>query len=128
MSSVVLSLGSNCDSRYVETAISMLAGLLNDFNVSNIYPTPPAAGVGKPYDNAVATGEWAGTMESLNSLLKNYECSAGRDEAAREAGFVLIDIDIVVWDGAVVRPWDFSQSFFRIGYESVMQHSVPTAN
>ena len=47
------------------------------------------------------------------------EYDFGRDSEARERGDVPLDVDIVLFDAEIVRPRDFSQSFFRIGYESL---------
>jgi len=92
---------------------------MSECEASDIYETPEIHGRGEPYMNAVLSGRTGMELETLERLTKEYETGAGRDAAARNAGRVPIDIDIVIWDGTVVRPKDYSQSFFRICYKSV---------
>lgn len=116
---VVLSIGSNC--RYEEVGIAMLwlDSILSDCEMSHEYLTPALQGYGPQYTNAVVSGCTSMTYDELDRLLKQYEREHGRDEAARERGDVPVDIDIVVWDGEVVRPRDFRHDFFQIGWRTL---------
>lgn len=115
---VVLSLGSNHGDRYanIEEAITWCAGKLNGIKVSSIYETPEIHGIGDPYLNAVVIGESCLSFEELTAATKEFERTHGRDAEARHRGEVPIDIDIVIWDEAIIRPLDFSRQFFQIGY------------
>ncbi len=93
--------------------------------VSSIYEKPAVKNAGNPYTNAVMVIDAAIEYGTLNSLLKEYEQKEGRDEGCRRAGRVPVDIDIVVWDGEVIREWDFRQEFFRIGLEMVSELPCP---
>lgn len=115
---VVVCVGSNCDAANVARALDMLAGVLSDFRASTVYRTA-AVGGGKDYANAVACGSTDLSSEELDALFKRYELAQGRDKTARALGCVPVDIDIVISAGEVVRPWDFRQSFFRIGYSEL---------
>ncbi|MDE6006576.1 MAG: 2-amino-4-hydroxy-6-hydroxymethyldihydropteridine diphosphokinase [Muribaculaceae bacterium] len=119
VSKIVLSLGSNCDADYVAQALKWLKSLLSDFKASSLYETPPAKGVGRSYINAVITGSTQSAYEPFNRQLKEYEELAGRDQSCREAGLVPIDIDIVIWNDDIIRPWDYRQNFFKIGYAPI---------
>lgn len=112
---LVISLGSNISPQNVEKAVEWLSERLKNLSHSSIYMTPPVKHSGRPYSNAVVSAITIENIESLNTEFKQYEIANGRDNAARERGDVPIDIDIVVWDGEIVRPWDFRQNFFRIG-------------
>lgn len=118
---VVVSLGSNehprC--RRIEEAIATMRRVLSECEVSDIYETPEIHGFGDPYMNAVLAGRTRMNHAALEHFSKQYELGAGRDVMAREEGRVPIDIDIVIWDGTVVRPKDYAQSFFRIGYTAL---------
>ncbi len=118
---VVMSFGSNEHPRRrsIEEAIEAMRLVMSECEASDIYETPEIHGCGEPYMNAVLSGQTGMELETLERLTKEYEAGAGRDAVARSAGRVPIDIDIVIWDGTVVRPKDYSQSFFRIGYKSV---------
>lgn len=114
---VILSIGSNVTPRRcrVAEALDLMRGMLSDCMVSDIYETPEIHGTGRPYMNAVIYGKTDMDHTDLKEETKRVEVCAGRDNEARARGDVPVDIDIVVWNGDVVRPNDFRQSFFRIG-------------
>lgn len=117
--SVVLSIGSNCGYDNVETGLVWLSETLSDFRASSLYETPAVNGGMRRYINAVVFGSTSETLSNLNLLLKEYERSAGRDEDCRRVGEVPVDIDIVIFNGEVVREWDFRQNYFKIGYSEL---------
>ncbi len=115
---ITLSLGSNFGDRtaFVTAALHWLQQVISVSKSSSIYETPELHGKGAPYMNAVVTGETDKTFIQLNNEIKNYEYSCGRNAETRNLGIVPIDIDIVIWNDDILRPADFSHSFFRIGY------------
>lgn len=121
--SVVLSLGSNVADRdnLVADAISWLEEVMTLARRSTIYSTEECHGKGCIYSNSVVCGEIKHTVEEFDNILKTYEQSCGRNEEARRRGDVPIDIDIVIADGTVVRPKDFSRQFFRIGFDMLQK-------
>ncbi|MDE7441374.1 MAG: 2-amino-4-hydroxy-6-hydroxymethyldihydropteridine diphosphokinase [Muribaculaceae bacterium] len=121
MSEVFLSFGSNYGDKKgnVEAALRWIGSLLDDMQSSDVYETPEVHGYGASYFNAVACGKIGLELEEFNRRLKVYERDCGRTEEARIRKEVPIDIDIVIWDGEIIRPVDFSREFFRIGYEDI---------
>ena len=117
----VFSVGSNCGDRFdhVEKGLKWLSDLLSDFRCSHIYATPDCHGSCREYMNAVVSGSTSLTPDELENLCKEYEISSGRDEAARKAGNVPVDIDLVVYDNRILRKKDFSREFFTIGYSCI---------
>ena len=122
MISVVLGIGSNCGDRKanVEEAIAWLKTMLTQTSCSDIYETPCAGKEGTPYMNAVMKGIYQGIGYELEDLLKEKERQMGRNTQCRQKGEVPIDIDIVVCDNAVWKPWDFRQKFFSIGFSQIV--------
>lgn len=116
---IVLSVGSNRSSEDVVKAIDWIRTVLSRCEVSSIYQTPPIQGYGKPYKNAVVKGASNLEEDTLNTIIKEYELRNGRDAKARIEGNVPIDIDIVIRNGEVIRPRDFNQSFFQIGFSEL---------
>ena len=124
MVSVTIGLGSNCGDRkaLISEAISWLRKILSQTSASEIYETPCALKEGRPYMNAVVEGFYQGTGIELNELLKEKEHEMGRDKKCREQGLVPIDIDLVICNGEILKPWDFNQKFFKIGYSEIKAH------
>ena len=48
-----------------------------------------------------------------------YELNAGRDESARRRGDVPIDIDLMIWNGIVLRPRDMEREYFLRGFREL---------
>ncbi len=124
---LVLCLGSNHGDRRgaIASALDRLRADFPGLRSSGIYETPAVSAGGHapaclpPYMNAVAIASTPLMQQEINDLLKKMEAEAGRDESARARGEVPLDIDIVCYAGRVVRARDFSQNFFRIGYDSL---------
>lgn len=121
-SRIVLSVGSNSGDRNknVSTALRRLSEILGgDASVSDIYETPDAHGGVCRYMNAVMAGYTELTIEECDRFCKLIETEAGRDNECRKRGEVPVDVDIVVWDGKVVRERDYRQNFFTIGFGQI---------
>lgn len=118
---VTLSVGSNTDGKAesVANAIDFLGRILDDFRASSIYSTPEIHGNGDIYMNAVVCGSTSQQLPELSAMLKTYEINCGRTPEARKKGEVPIDIDIVIWDGEIIRQRDYSCSFFQLGFKQL---------
>lgn len=101
---VVFSLGSNFGDRKanVEAGIMWLSSLLSEFEVSDVYATPDCLGSQKEYLNAVAKGYTKINPKQLDRLCKDYEAQCGRDDRARAANNVPIDIDLVIYSSQIL--------------------------
>lgn len=131
---VLISVSSNCGDRIrkCEDALAWLASVLKDAVSSSVYETEDIScknnsGVSashpeKPkYMNAVIAGYSDIPFEKLNSILKTYELNHGRDSEARRKGEVPIDLDIVKWNGGILRPRDYAADYFRKGLTEIGQ-------
>lgn len=119
-STAVLSIGSNCGDKqgHVRECMDWLMSHseVNVSKCSHIYETPELHGKGTPYCNAVVEITTGLTLEKLTELTKDYEILCGRDCDCRKQGLVPIDVDVVIWNGKIIRPKDFACEFFRIGF------------
>lgn len=115
---VVISVGANCGDRYhnVEEGVKRINPLFSGFRSSHIYATPDCHGGGRNYMNAVATGYTSIGLQQLERMFKNIEKEMGRDENARKAGDVPIDIDVVIYNRQILRETDYGREFFKIGF------------
>lgn len=120
-SKAVLSFGSNSGDRQknVLKALDWINLRFPDSTVSEIYETPEIHGIGNPYINAVGVCEVGCSLQELIALTKEYEKENGRNSECRRRGDVPIDIDVVKWNDTILRPLDYSSSFFNIGYSMI---------
>lgn len=120
---IYLGLGSNDGDRelHLLNGLNFLAEICESIYTATPYASPALHSGDVHYLNSVALVDYPGTAEELNARLKEFEINEGRDAAARKEGRVPIDIDIVVANGNVVRPDDFSRYFFKRGYEELQQ-------
>lgn len=123
----VIAVGSNYgERRYnILRAITFLENCCRVIRKSDIYETPDCLGTGMPYLNSVIEILTDRNEEELNSSFKLLECKSGRDSIRRKRGEVPLDIDIVVWDGAIRRPSDYKAAYFRIGYHQLERTYIP---
>ncbi len=118
---IVISIGSNVAQRRarVEQAIAWIKTILEETECSDIYETAPLNGSGSNYVNAVVRGETELSLSGFIALTKEYERQQGRDDEARKRGEVVVDIDVVIADGEIIRLRDYNCYFFRKGYDSL---------
>lgn len=118
---IVLSIGSNVPQRCakVEQAIVWVNTVLHKTKCSDIYETAPLNGSGSYYANAVIGGETDLSFSDFVALTKEYERRQGRDDDARKRGEVVVDIDVVIADGEIIRQRDYNCYFFRKGYDAL---------
>ncbi|MBD5244382.1 MAG: hypothetical protein HDS02_04645 [Bacteroides sp.] len=118
---VWVSLGSNVAERQLKIAeaLQCLKALMSDMLVSDSYVTPALNGIDSDYMNAVATGVISIGVDEFSALCKDIERNLGRSPASKQRGEVEIDLDLVVCDGKIIRPSDFSREYFQRGYRQL---------
>lgn len=117
---VYISIGSNLSNgaEHIENAFGFLRDNYENVVCSSIYSTPSISiGDDSIYFNAVASCEVDG-VESTNIDLKAYESRCGRIRGMKD---VVIDMDIVIADGQILRPRDYDREYFQIGYNKIIQ-------
>ena len=117
----VLVIGSNCSGRHemMSRALRFLEKTVTLRQTSPVYESPDCLGSGIPYLNLVASIETELSEGFLISVCKDFEKACGRTDERKKAGIVDLDIDVVVWGSRVIRPADFSASYFKTGYASL---------
>lgn len=121
MNVAVLSLGSNAERSgdMVDCAMGWLLSIDPDLRESAIYYTEPLNGNGPQYANAVVEIRVASNLDELVELTKEFESACGRNSSAREKKEVPVDIDVVMFNGEIVRPRDFDCEYFKKGYRQL---------
>lgn len=116
---LMIGVGSNSPDKthQMELALEFLRSSLDNFRCSSVYSTPALNGVDADYLNAVASGSCDMTVDEVVSIFKDYECRCGRRKSDKS---VIIDLDLVVADGNVLRPRDMDREYFRLGYRELI--------
>lgn len=120
---VYISIGSNLSNgaEHIENAFGFLRDNYENVVCSTIYSTPSISiGDDSIYFNAVASCEVDG-VESTNIDLKAYESRCGRIRGMKD---VVIDMDIVIADGQILRPRDYDREYFQIGYKIIQSNNI----
>ena len=119
----IISIGSNVPDKRerVEKACEELKNRFYSFQVSSIYTTPAVGRcAGQPdYCNAVARFSTTDDYETSRLFFKTMESDYGRVRHSDAVALIPLDIDIVMWDGAVLRQRDMGQEYMRIGLEQL---------
>lgn len=121
MKTCYVSLGSNMpDGRErVAGAIAWLHDVMEVESCSAIYTTPSVSvGDDSTYYNAVACCSTGLQPPQIECLLKCYEAESGRRHSPGSHS-VAIDLDLVVFDGDVLRPRDAARDYFLIGLSQI---------
>ncbi len=121
MNKVVISLGCNSVDRHdqMAAAIDAVSSTLTTLRRSSVYETMPWGGGEKLYINCVLFCETSMELEEVCAFSKDWECRSGRDELAKKAGIVPIDIDIVIWNDSVLREKELERDYFLNGYREI---------
>lgn len=86
---------------------------------SEVYTGPSHSGIGADYANCVVEGSLTMTLADLAALCRRMEREAGRTPQSKEQGIMPLDVDIVVWNGEVLRAFDYGSDHFRRGFTTL---------
>lgn len=121
MISAYISVGSNHrdGANYIIRLFDYLRNLKIQFAHSQIYQTDSISGDGTRYYNAVIKMVTDKPSYDLNLWLKAVEKMFGRLDSPLHKQIVVMDLDLVVYGGDVLRPRDYDRNYFQIGYRQL---------
>jgi len=68
---------------------------------------------GPNYLNSICLAQSDATLEQIQLLLKKLETMMGRKKGSEGKVEVVIDLDLVLWNDQILRPWDVSQTYYK---------------
>lgn len=71
------------------------------------------------YLNAICLAQTALTLEAVQAFLKKTETEMGRIRGVEARGRVAMDMDLVEWNGEVLRPKDAGQVYYKVCLEDL---------
>ncbi len=117
---VVVCIGSNVPDRRMrlDEAEVFLKALLGDCRFSSTIDSNDTSGrTMSRYSNRLCTGRFVGDYKALNQRLKKFERERRQPNTSGE---VEIDLDIVLFDGAVTRPGTYMSPYFQYLYSDLV--------
>lgn len=119
--SAVILIGSNHpDSRsLIAAAVELLSPALTAMRTSSVVKSGDAAGGIAMYDNLVCVGCTSLSYNGLVENVKDIERALGRTPHSKQIGIIEVDIDVVMWNGSVMRPGDASKPYFVVPYSQL---------
>lgn len=118
MNKLVISAGSNSKDRdwQIESCLDWLKSNFSGVVASSVYNSRAANGKDPDYLNVVIKAKSHLEFSEVNDLLKKYESVCGRTPLSKKIGDVPMDLDIVIWNGDILREKDFNNDYFQIGW------------
>lgn len=113
LNKIILSLGSNRESEAnIRRADELLRGFLDTVTFSEALCTE-AVGLpeGGQFLNQVAIGYTDKQPEAIWQTLKQMERQLGRTPDGKATGCIPIDIDLLQWNGLVLKPADLERGY-----------------
>ena len=112
---VILCLGSNTDCEAnLKSAVSLLRAYFGSIRFSEaIYTEPIGLSDSGLFLNQVAV---AGTNASLEEAM---EKRLGRMSDSKQKGKIPIDIDLLLWNGTILKPADWEKEYVQLLFRSV---------
>lgn len=117
MNTAILCLGSNTEDRDIilRDAVAALTEFAEAVSCSEVYDGPSHNGIGRDYLNTVVVVRTTKEISEVDAIGKELETRAGRTPESKTTGVMPLDIDLVVWNDQVLRPYDFSRPHFTRG-------------
>jgi len=124
MNKVLLSIGTNEDKEANLAAChELLDNSFEEIHYSGTSVTSPyGAHYKNDFLNQLAIVYTNKEKEEISLLLKSIEKEMGRKKADKEKGVVKIDIDLVIWNGEVLKPTEISRSYIADLLPSLQEH------
>ena len=118
---VILCLGSNTDCEAnLKSAVGLLRGYFGTIRFSEAAYTEP---VGLPgsglFLNQVAVAGTEAWQEEVERALKDMEKRLGRMPDSKQKGQIPIDIDLLFWNGTILKPADWEKEYVQLLFRSV---------
>ncbi len=111
---VILALGSNEEGEArILQALTLLKPMLEALRATSILCTAPIGDLTQSFHNCIATGYTTEDVDTLSALLKQAERRCGDRKSLRQQGKVLMDIDLLEYDGIRYHAKDWDRPYIQ---------------
>lgn len=119
-STALISLGANTPDKYTMLAntITRIKELVHVTAHTPVYETPAEGSVAAaPYANALLQITTDADFDTLHDTFKEWERAAGRTPQSKLQGIIPLDIDIIEWNGTVLKERDMQFAYMQKGLQ-----------
>ena len=118
---VILCLGSNTDCEAnLKSAASLLRAYFGSIRFSEaIYTEPIGLSDSGLFLNQVAVAGTNASLEEVRRAVKAMEKRLGRMSDSKQKGKIPIDIDLLLWNGTILKPADWEKEYVQLLFQSV---------
>ncbi len=120
----ILCLGSNVEPcrQAIDEAISRINAIAEIDAVSNGLSSPDVSGRGCDYLNVAVRCHTDMLLDEFTARLALFEQLGGRLPSSKSSGTMPIDIDLIIWDTAILSPADYSRPYFQSILATLPRH------
>jgi len=112
--SVILSIGSNHKAEInMQRTHEMLGKVMTDTRFTGIIETEDSEGGGDSFLNQMALGDTEMPFAAFRAYTKKLESILGRTPKRKAYGIIDIDIDILMFDGKTMKPYEWEQPYVK---------------
>ena len=117
----ILCLGSNTDCEAnLKSAASLLRAYFGSIRFSEaIYTEPIGLSDSGLFLNQVAVAGTNASLEEVRRAVKAMEKRLGRMSDSKQKGKIPIDIDLLLWNGTILKPADWEKEYVQLLFRSV---------
>lgn len=124
---VILSLGTNTgDPTIIHGAQSELENILSDVRHSTILSTLPIGMSGGNFLNSLTMGKTTLSTDELTKFLKALEKRFGNKKSLRRKGIVILDIDLLEYDGQHHHESDWQRDYVKYLMTELLKKDTKT--
>jgi 2-amino-4-hydroxy-6-hydroxymethyldihydropteridine diphosphokinase len=116
---ILLASNSDADKHVVEAIKRLQTEFPIDIRFSDVLESCAVKNEGHvvqdsfPYLNVICLAQTELPMDKVQMILKAMETEMGRKRGTEAKGVVTIDLDLVLWNGENLRPWDVAQAYYQ---------------
>ena len=109
---IIIALGSNeHPRRNMKTARTLLSATIPSLRFTRNMITQPIGHAGRPYLNCLCRGTTTLPLNEVQALLKQVEHDCGDSAAQRAEGRVVMDVDLLEYDGTRHHEADWERDY-----------------
>lgn len=123
---LILCLGSNREREWNigRAAERLRASFVSARFAPAVYTTPVGCASTIPFLNQVVIAYTSCSIEECRRLIKSIEAELGRTASDKAAGRIPIDIDLLCWNGQVLKADDWARGYVADGVRYLTRESL----